>query len=282
MRADHLSLYGYRRPTSPVLERLARWGIRFDEARATAPWTLPSHASMFTGRWPHELRVNWDTPLRWEIPDPGRIPGVSRLCDRRLRRQHHLMFVRQRIGPRIHPLRGLRPRTPPAVPDGLAGRPTLAGRSRMWGCSRAAPSTSAPSAPCRNPWLASLFIRWPRKDAGSINRAFLDWLSRRREPGRPFFAFLNYYDAHAPYVLPEGAEYRFGLKPQRAADFIFLMEEWETIDKPRLRPVYRELGRDSYDNCVAYLDERLGELLEELRRRRRARSHAGHRDRRSW
>ena len=68
VRADHLSLYGYERPTSPVLESLARSGIRFDEARATAPWTLPSHASIFTGRWPHELGVNWMTPLGADVP----------------------------------------------------------------------------------------------------------------------------------------------------------------------------------------------------------------------
>ena len=68
VRADHLSLYGYRRPTSPTLERLARRGVRFDEARATAPWTLPSHASLFTGRWPHELGVKWLTPWRGNDP----------------------------------------------------------------------------------------------------------------------------------------------------------------------------------------------------------------------
>ena len=68
VRADHLSLYGYERPTTPVLERLAKRGIRFDEARATAPWTLPSHASMFTGRWPHELGEKWMTPLRGNFP----------------------------------------------------------------------------------------------------------------------------------------------------------------------------------------------------------------------
>ncbi len=44
VRADRLSLYGYERSTTPMLERLAQRGIRFDEARATAPWTLPSHA----------------------------------------------------------------------------------------------------------------------------------------------------------------------------------------------------------------------------------------------
>jgi Sulfatase len=64
VRADHLSLYGYERPTTPTLERLAKRGIRFDAARATAPWTLMSHASFFTGRWPHELDVEWLTPRR--------------------------------------------------------------------------------------------------------------------------------------------------------------------------------------------------------------------------
>ena len=64
VRADRLSLYGYPRATSRTLEHLAERGIRFDEARATAPWTLPSHASLFTGRWPHELDVQWVTPLR--------------------------------------------------------------------------------------------------------------------------------------------------------------------------------------------------------------------------
>ncbi len=49
VRADCLSLYDYRRATSPTLKRLAERGIRFDSARATAPWTLASHASMFTG-----------------------------------------------------------------------------------------------------------------------------------------------------------------------------------------------------------------------------------------
>src|SRR5262249_45638238 len=61
--ADHLSLYGYQRPTSPTIDELAPRGIRFDRAQATSSWTLPSHASMFTGRWPHELSVGWLTPL---------------------------------------------------------------------------------------------------------------------------------------------------------------------------------------------------------------------------
>ncbi len=40
VRADRLSLYGYERSTTPNLDRLSKRGIRFDLARATAPWTL--------------------------------------------------------------------------------------------------------------------------------------------------------------------------------------------------------------------------------------------------
>jgi arylsulfatase A-like enzyme len=54
--------------------------------------------------------------------------------------------------------------------------------------------------------------------------------------------------------------------PRRPADFMFLMEYWETIDKLALRPILRDLARDSYDNCVAYLDQRLGALFDELHR----------------
>ncbi len=66
--AEHLSLYGYERPTSPALAELAERGIRFDRAQATSSWTLPSHASMFTGRWPHELSTGWLTPLDATFP----------------------------------------------------------------------------------------------------------------------------------------------------------------------------------------------------------------------
>jgi arylsulfatase A-like enzyme len=116
-------------------------------------------------------------------------------------------------------------------------------------------------------FFASQFIVDPRKDAASINRAFLDWLNARKQPSRPFFAFLNFYDAHAPYMLPAGARYRFGLTPRKPADFEFLVDGWDTVDRLELRPIYRQLASDSYDNCLAYLDERLGELLEELRLR---------------
>ena len=52
LRFDHLGMYGYERDTSPALDKLASRGIRFDEARNVAPWTLPSTRSAVTGRHP--------------------------------------------------------------------------------------------------------------------------------------------------------------------------------------------------------------------------------------
>jgi YD repeat-containing protein len=52
LRADHLDLYGYERPTSPNLIALAKDGITYTHAISPGTWTVPSHGSLFTGRWP--------------------------------------------------------------------------------------------------------------------------------------------------------------------------------------------------------------------------------------
>ena len=54
LRADHLGCYGYDRPTSPHIDGLAAASTRYTRAFASSPWTLPSHASLFTGLDPHE------------------------------------------------------------------------------------------------------------------------------------------------------------------------------------------------------------------------------------
>jgi arylsulfatase A-like enzyme len=48
-RADHLSAYGYAQPTTPYLEAFAKRAILFERAYSTSSWTVPSHASLFTG-----------------------------------------------------------------------------------------------------------------------------------------------------------------------------------------------------------------------------------------
>jgi arylsulfatase A-like enzyme len=65
-RRDHFSAYGYDRPTTPAFAAFAEEGIRFDRAWSTSCWTVPSHASLFTGLYPSAHRANQETP---KLPD---------------------------------------------------------------------------------------------------------------------------------------------------------------------------------------------------------------------
>jgi hypothetical protein len=49
LRYDHLGCYGYKKPTSPTIDRVASEGVRCESAVSTTSWTLPAHAAMFTG-----------------------------------------------------------------------------------------------------------------------------------------------------------------------------------------------------------------------------------------
>ena len=69
LRADHLSCYGYERETSPFLDRLAKSGTQFLDARSPSPWTLPTHTTMMTGLHPHRHGVVDDSVER----DPNTI-----------------------------------------------------------------------------------------------------------------------------------------------------------------------------------------------------------------
>jgi hypothetical protein len=267
VRADRLSLYGYSRPTSQTLEQLARRGIRFDEARATAPWTLPSHVSMFTGRWPHELDVHWMTPLR----------GNS-------------LTLAEYLGSSGYATAGFTANTGYCSYDSGLDRgfthfedydldfhtPQFWRMASLveYGCQQFSVlglqlTRSLPGGVLHS--RLEPLLKWltkpGRKNAGSINREFLDWLSYRQDQKRPFFAFLNYYDAHAPYLPPEGAGFRFGVRPRTLDDYLLLIELWPTIDKAMLTPHYRDMVSDCYDSCLAYLDQRLGELFDALQRR---------------
>jgi arylsulfatase A-like enzyme len=57
LRADHLGVYGYERPTSPNLDRLAGSAVVFEDAVAQAAWTKPSTASLLTGTYVHRHGV---------------------------------------------------------------------------------------------------------------------------------------------------------------------------------------------------------------------------------
>jgi arylsulfatase A-like enzyme len=254
VRAESLSLYGYDRDTSPNLRRYAARGVRFDRAFSTAPWTAPSHASMFTGRWCHELSVGWNRPLDGSCPtlagflagrgydtagfvanttycsyETGLARGFARYDDYDVSLRAILLCssLVQRVVNFTHK------------------HPTLA---RLVGEDR--PTSGH------------------RKSAERINRNFLEWLSSRSgTPERPFFAFLNYYDAHHPYLSPERDDPGpFGARPESGDDLRMLRSWWE-FDKRKLDRRGVELVRDSYDRCIAYLDRHVGKVLDELDRR---------------
>jgi choline-sulfatase len=83
VRADHLSSYGYERNTSPRLDALARAGVLFEDVTAPAPWTWPSHASIFTGKppWVHGARLVPDAAAAEAEPLARFGMAVGRLRD---------------------------------------------------------------------------------------------------------------------------------------------------------------------------------------------------------
>jgi len=62
VRKDHLSVYDYDRPTTPALEDFADEAAVYEQAVSPAPWTLPVHASLFTGRYPSEHGASQENP----------------------------------------------------------------------------------------------------------------------------------------------------------------------------------------------------------------------------
>jgi len=265
VRADRLSLYGYHRPTTPTLERLAKKGVRFDEARATAPWTLPSHASMLTGRLPYELGVAWYTPVGTQFPTLAEYLGSrgyatagfvanTLYCSYDLGLDRGFTHYDDYVVEPMTPLR-------------MCYLGNLACKGAAHLASTMSSSLGASTfLPRRDSAIWRILATDAKKDARTINGEFLGWMLARREPTRPFFAFLNYFDAHSSYLLPAGAPYRFGLQPRTEAD-AQVFSEWFYLDKLRLPPYYLSLVQDCYDSCLGYLDERLGELFDELKRR---------------
>lgn len=241
VRAASLSLYGYDRETTPNLTQLAQRGVRFDQAISTAPWTLPSHASLVTGRWPHELSADWIVPLDGTYPtlaeylaNAGYATGgfVANVGYCSWEFGLNRGFARYRD----YPLTWA----------------TIAG------------STSIGRQLDRNMRIRNLLKNdqhLVRVNAASINREFLDWIDGRGD--RPFFAMLNYYDAHGPYLPPAPFDRRFsptGRDANLSPLHRYLARPRRTLLSAEV--VQREI--DQYDGAIAYLDEQLGRLFDEL------------------
>ncbi|MEO8200344.1 MAG: sulfatase [Gemmatimonadota bacterium] len=242
VRAMNLGLYGYPRPTTPEIEAWARSGVVFEDAFSVAPWTLPSHASMFTGKYPYQLNTDWETPLE---------PGPLTLAES--------------LGRRGYSTAGF------VANARYCGRET--GLSRGFLHYEDYPITLGEilksarltdgfhSTFARRLHLPSLR---PRAQADAISGNFLQWVDHR-DPGRPFFVFLNYLDAHAPYQPPPAFRARFEQHPGAAIPNIEDRKPGKVnVLEKHFTPEEASASMDLYDGAIAYLDSQVGELLRSL------------------
>jgi arylsulfatase A-like enzyme len=232
VRGEELSLYGYPKPTTPHLTKWASQGTVFEHAIASAPWTLPSHGTIFTGQLGDRLGGTWLTPVRIATPT--------------------LADVLRSRGYRTAGFTANLPYT--SYESGLArgfiefhDYPRSIGelfqqvaflRTRLWQSVSGAKSFHEIRGAIQK--LDLTIGRLPSDEyvpAHVITETFLRWQSGQH--GRPFFAFLNYFDAHAPYRAPPPFQGRF-----------------TSGDK----------ARDRYDAAIAYLDAELDRLFLTLQR----------------
>lgn len=233
VRESNLSVYGYERATTPALERLAAGGTTFTHAVSPSPWTLPSHASMFTGRGARELDAHWRVP--WEPTDTTlaellrargyatggfvanllytqREVGLARGFDRY---QDFVRSPRQFLSSTVI---GQLPWLNVLLFDDSTAKREIGILGSAWRLPRAAITA--------------------RKSATQVTNEFLAWQGDLDD--QPFFAFLNYFDAHTPYAAAPEFETRFGGGATQV---------------------------DRYDGAIATIDAQLGRLFDELQRR---------------
>jgi arylsulfatase A-like enzyme len=261
--ASHASVNGYDRATTNTLSELAARGIRFDCARSTSSWTLPSHASMFTGRWLHELSLGWFTPLDGRQPTIAEFLGNhgyatagfvanTWFCGSSSGLSRGFTHYEDYRFPRLTTLKNCR-MVGRALENYEAVFYFTKDVLRDLGCLDAVQ-------------VIHESLDSNRKDAAEVNRELLEWLSTRDQPDRPFFAFLNYFDAHSRYVLKPGRLRRFGAEPDDDYKRI-LIDHWQDIDKTGVSPAGVAFASDAYDDCIADLDEQVGKLVDALDRR---------------
>jgi hypothetical protein len=233
VRADHLSLCGYARPTSPVLEELQASGAAV-HCRAYAPgsWTLPSHASFFTGLEPIEHGAHAITS------------GIDDWTG---------------MGSRSRPLR-----------DGI---PTLAEAMAARGYQPLAvsgsPVVSEPMGLMRGFEAFDVSERWGDRYGPALVPAVTRLLEAQRDE-RPLFLFVNIADAHQPWgAVPADAGWlppRPRLQWNKAAP----QGDWQRYVEGRMAPdeaaALRERAVDSYDWAVRQADGVLGELMSAMER----------------
>lgn len=178
-RADRLGVYGYTRGTSPNLDRLGAESIVYERAYSTSSWTLPTHASLFTGAFPrtHGALSN---------------PKGALILSEAVGGDHNEVFRADPLAPDRGTLAELLADAGYETAGFVAGPWLL----RMFGLDRG-------------------FDHWDERGANDeagrvgadVSDAAIAWIDAHRH--EPFFLFLNYFDPHQPYEDPEELWRRF-------------------------------------------------------------------------
>lgn len=251
VRAASLSLYGYERRTSPSLEELARSSVTFDAAIASSSWTLPSHASIFTGRPALELRADWEHPLE---------RGPATLAER--------------FGAAGYRTAGFVGNTAYLSRETGVDRGFQHYEDYVPQWSDLVAANSLGRFVSNNPRVRALLGKHDvlgRRRGPALNEAALRWMDR--DTSRPVFLFINYYDAHEPYLPRAPFDTLFASTRGRAVDEIrqINVRLAERAGKTRMSPEQRALEQLAYDQGIAENDAAVGSLLRALEQRGRTR-----------
>lgn len=254
VRASNLSIYGYGRRTSPELEKLAGGAEVFTRAIATSDMTLPTHASMFTGVYSGWHGAHLDdknpngTPIAKEYPVMAELLAARGYYTAGI--TANTSFVLRTFGMD----RGF------SVFDSRAPIGFLAdgGRNKdqflRWTARKLIDRVTS-----HLPWDA--VTRRAAEISGDAREVL------RRAKGAPFFLFLNFMDAHVPYLPPAPFDTQFPGKthPFARTDFARIRADLDGGVRT-LTGSERQHFLSQYDGAIAYLDSEIGALIEHLKR----------------
>jgi arylsulfatase A-like enzyme len=239
-RAANLSCYGYERPTTPHLDRFAEDAVLYERAISPAGWTLPSHASMFTGLYPSSHGAH-DQHKRLE-------PGIPTLAE--VLRANGVRTAAICHNPYAGPVTGL------DRGFELFNEP----RDRRSRLRRVRRVVQRGSRAARR--AVGRADSGARATTASARRLIRDFAKARQ----PFFLFVHYDEAHAPYRLPASADQFLPAGTRMREALRVNQDPWRyLIDPTSMTERDFEVLTGLYDGASNYLDEPFDELVSSLR-----------------
>jgi arylsulfatase A-like enzyme len=254
VRSDHLSLYGYPRSTSPHLDGMVNSGATlYAHSIASSNFTLATHASIFTGLLPSRHGSYCVASQPWGFPLSKELPTLPKI----LREQGYVtiaVVANSAYLTRYYGFfRGFSAYDNPQLRHFLKKLDSYSLREAVRSFLRPFFSNN----------VDALSV-----GAETINRRAWQLVDRIRPTEAPFFLFLNYMDAHTPFLPPPPFDSRFaGSDPRFRWDLIYrIIAGLPDQTAMRRQEVSRYLI-DQYDGAIAYLDSQLESLFDELKRR---------------